>query len=154
MRSELAFVAALALSAALAESAAVDAAAPSASAVPSASAAPAAADAVYRHGVVYTVDPHDSVFQALVIREGRIAYVGTDAGAAPFIGPQTKVVDLRGRMLMPGLVDGHSHPLQGGAALLKCSLNYEQLNVAQLQAKIQTCLDQTQAREPDRKSVV
>lgn len=111
--------------------------------------AAAPADTVYRHGVLYTVDAQDSVQQALAIRAGRIAYVGTDAGAAGFIGPRTKVIDLRGRMLMPGLVDGHSHPLQGGAALLKCSLNYEQLSVAQLQARIQSCLDQTRAHEPD-----
>ncbi len=50
---------------------------------------------------------------------------------------------------MPGLVDGHQHPLQGGAALLKCNLNYEQLEVAPMQAKIQACLDQSRALEPD-----
>jgi predicted amidohydrolase YtcJ len=98
---------------------------------------------------VYTVDAQRQCAAGCRGARGRIAYVGTDAGAAPFIGPHTKVIDLRGRMLMPGLVDGHSHPLQGGAALLKCSLNYEQLNVAQLQAKIQACLDQTRAHEPD-----
>jgi predicted amidohydrolase YtcJ len=59
------------------------------------------------------------------------------------------VIDLRGRMLMPGLVDGHQHPLQGGSALLKCSLHYEQLDVAQMQTRIQACLDQTRAAEPD-----
>ena len=91
----------------------------------------AAADTVYRHGRVYTIDAHDSVQQALAIRAGRIVYVGSDAGAAGFIGPKTTVLDLRGRMLMPGLVDGHMHPLQGGGTLLKCNLNYEQLDVAQ-----------------------
>ncbi|HEY4446515.1 MAG TPA: amidohydrolase [Steroidobacteraceae bacterium] len=111
--------------------------------------AAAAADRVYRNGYVYTVDAHDSVQTALAIRAGRIVYVGTDAGLAPFVGPKTTVVDLHGRMMMPGLVDGHLHPLQGGGTLLKCSLNYEQLTVAQMQARIQTCLDQTQAREPD-----
>ncbi len=109
----------------------------------------APADTLYRHGIVYTVDANDSRQQALAIREGRIAYVGTDAGAESWIGPRTKIVDLRGRMLMPGLVDGHQHPLQGGAALLKCNLNYEQLQVEQMQAKIQACLDQTRVREPD-----
>src|SRR5450631_2263723 len=109
----------------------------------------ALADTVYQHGYVYTVDAHDSVQQALAIRGGRIAYVGSDAGLAKFIGHETKVIDLHGRMLMPGLVDGHSHPLQGGASLLKCNLNYEQLNVAQMQARIQACLDQTRALEPD-----
>ncbi len=107
------------------------------------------ADTVYRHGTVYTVDARDSIQQALAVRAGRIAYVGDDAGAMRFTGPQTKVIDLRGRILMPGLVDGHAHPLQGGAALLKCSLNYEQLTVAQLQGRIQTCLDRTRAHEPD-----
>src|ERR1700726_4823242 len=113
-----------------------------------AEAAPAA-DMVYRDGYVYTVDARDSVRTALAIRAGRIVYVGDDAGLAPFMSPQTTVIDLHGRMLMPGLVDGHLHPLQGGGTLLKCNLNYEQLSVLQMQARIQSCLDQTQAREPD-----
>jgi len=112
-------------------------------------AAPQAADTVYRHGVVYTVDPRDSRQQALAIRAGRITYVGPEAGIAAFIGRDTKVVDLHGRMMMPGLVDGHQHPLQGGAALLKCNMNYEQLEVVRMQAKIQACLDQSRALEPD-----
>jgi predicted amidohydrolase YtcJ len=116
---------------------------------PAGAAAPGAADTVYRHGYVYTVDARDSVQQALAIRDGRIVYVGADAGVAAFVGPKTKVIDLHGRMLMPGLVDGHSHPLQGGGTLLKCNLKYEQLRVEQMQSKIQSCLDDTQAREPD-----
>ena len=75
--------------------------------------------------------------------------MGGDSGLTGFIGPKTTVVDLHGRMLMPGLVDGHSHPLQGGGALLKCNLNYEQLTVEQMQVRIQSCLDREQAREPD-----
>lgn len=111
--------------------------------------AQAPADTVYRHGVVYTIDAEDSRHQALAIDRGRIVYVGTDSGVTPFIGPLTQVIDLHGRMAMPGLVDGHQHPLQGGAALLKCNLNYEPLHVAQMQARIQTCLDQSRAHEPD-----
>jgi predicted amidohydrolase YtcJ len=110
---------------------------------------PTPADTVYRHGYVYTVDAHDSVQQALAVRDGRFVYVGNEAGVTPFIGGRTTVVDLHGRMLMPGLVDGHMHPLQGGASLMKCNLNYQQLTVAQMQARIQACLDQTRAREPD-----
>ena len=111
--------------------------------------AAAPADLAYRHGVVYTVDAHDSIQQALAIRAGRIVYAGSDSGLAGFIGPKTTVIDLHGRMLMPGLVDGHSHPLQGGSSLLKCNLNYEQLTVEQMQTRIQSCLDREQAREPD-----
>jgi predicted amidohydrolase YtcJ len=114
-----------------------------------AAAAPEFADRVYRHGYIYTVDANDSVQRALAIRAGRIDYVGSDSAVVAFIGPKTVVTDLHGRMLMPGLVDGHAHPLQGGAALLKCNLNYAQLRVEQMQAKIQACLDQTVTREPD-----
>ncbi len=110
---------------------------------------PAPADTVYRDGFVYTVDAQDSVQQALAVRGGRIAYVGGDAGALALVGVHTRQIDLHGRMLMPGLVDGHMHPLMGGAALLKCNLNYVQLTVGQMQARIQACLDQTRSREPD-----
>jgi predicted amidohydrolase YtcJ len=109
----------------------------------------APADSAYRNGFIYTVDARDSVQQALAVRAGRIVYVGNDAGLAGFLGPNTDVVDLKGRMLMPGLVDGHMHPIQGGGTLLMCNLNYVQLNVAQMQAKIQACLDQSRAHEPD-----
>lgn len=113
------------------------------------SAAAMPADSVYRNGYVYTVDAKDSVQTAVAIRDGRIVYVGGDAGLAPFTGEKTQVVDLQGKMLMPGLVDGHMHPLEGGAALLKCSLNYEQLTVERMQAKIQACLDASTKSEPD-----
>jgi predicted amidohydrolase YtcJ len=152
MRSERIFAAALAAmiaSLAAAGASRAQGAAHAEAAASTVAATAAAADTVYRHGYVYTVDAHDSVRQALAIRAGRIVYAGGDSGAAAFVGPNTVVVDLRGRMVMPGLVDGHSHPLQGGGALLKCNLNYEQLNISQMQARIQSCLDQTQAREPD-----
>ncbi len=109
----------------------------------------AAADLAYRNGYLYTVDAHDSVQQALAVLNGRIVYVGTDAGVNSFIGPRTRVIDLGGRMLMPGLVDGHMHPLMGGASLLKCNLQYERLTIERMQARIQACLDRTRNREPD-----
>jgi hypothetical protein len=112
-------------------------------------AAAAPADLAYRNGYVYTVDANDSVQEALAIRRGRIVYVGNDAGINVYIGARTRVVDLGGRMLMPGLVDGHMHPAIGGASLLKCNLQYERLSIEQMQVRIQACLDQTRDREPD-----
>ncbi len=106
------------------------------------------ADTIYRNGWIYTVDDADSVQEALAVREGRIIYVGDDAGVANLVGPATKVVDLGGRMMMPGLVDGHMHPLKGGRKMLGCSLNYEALTVDQFQARIQACLDSTSDQEP------
>jgi predicted amidohydrolase YtcJ len=119
-----------------------------------ANAAAPVADAVYRNGYVYTVDGRDSVQQALAVRGGRIVYVGDDAGALPFTGKATRVVDLAGRMLMPGLVDAHMHPQSGGSRLLNCSLDYVPLTVAQFQARIQACLDQDRHTDPQRWLVV
>jgi predicted amidohydrolase YtcJ len=121
---------------------------------PVATAAAPLADAVYRNGYVYTVDAHDSVRQALAVRGGRIVYVGDDAGAARLTGKATRVVDLAGRMLMPGLVDAHMHPQSGGSRLLNCSLDYVPLTVAQFQARIQACLDRDQHADPQRWLVV
>lgn len=115
-----------------------------------ASNAAGAPDTLYLNGYVYTVDPNDSVQEALAVTDGRISYVGSNSGAKALATPSTKLVDLQGRMLMPGLVDGHMHPLQGGTVLLKCNLNYERLTVAQFQARVQGCLDRTKSQEPDR----
>jgi predicted amidohydrolase YtcJ len=107
------------------------------------------ADTVLRNGHVHTVDSADSVQQAVAVRGGQIVYVGTDAGVQAYVGSQTKVIDLGGRMLMPGFVDGHLHPLAGGRALLLCNLNYATLSRAQMQAAIQACLDDSADKEPD-----
>lgn len=107
------------------------------------------ADHVYVNGYIYTVDPRDSVQSALAVRAGAIVFVGGDAGARRLIGPRTEVQDLHGRMMMPGLVDGHMHPLAGGLSLLGCDLKYERLSVQQVLDRIQGCLDATRDREPD-----
>ncbi len=108
------------------------------------------ADVVLQNGYVYTVDAKDSVAQAVAVRDGRIVYVGTNEGVHAYVNPnRTQVVDLGGRMLMPGLVDGHVHPLEGGAATLKCSLDFLPLTVVQMNQKLQACLDASSDQEPD-----
>ena len=114
-----------------------------------ASAATTPADRVYRNGVIFTADAKSGHAEALAIRNGRLVFVGLDAGVTAYVGPATTVVDLKGGFLMPGLVDGHMHPLEAGSQLLKCSLNYDPLTVAELQRRVQACLDKTAAHEPD-----
>jgi predicted amidohydrolase YtcJ len=114
-----------------------------------AAAGPRPADTVLRHGFVYTVDANDSVRQAIAVRQGKIVYVGSNRGVRRFIGPRTAVRDLGGRMIMPGLHDGHMHPLGGGAGLLKCSLDYEPLTIAEFKSRIAKCLSDTTDKEPD-----
>ena len=120
-------------------------------AVPAAAAdtATAPADRAYANGIVFTADAGGTIAQALAIQGGRIVYVGDNAGLAPFLGASTIRVDLAGRFLMPGLVDGHMHPVEAGSTLLKCSLHYESLTVAEFQQRIQACLDGAEAAGPD-----
>jgi hypothetical protein len=112
-------------------------------------AAESPADRVYRNGAVFTADAQNPVAEAVAIRNGRVVYVGSNEGVIPFIGSATKVTDLKGGFLMPGLVDGHMHPLLAGLMLQHCSLNYESLTVEELQQRVQACLDNTRSQEPD-----
>ncbi len=84
---------------------------------------PQPADLVLRGGAVYTVDASRSWAEAVAVRAGRIVYVGTDAGLLPWIGPQTRRVDLKGKMLLPGFHDSHVHLASGGIELGECDLN-------------------------------
>ena len=81
------------------------------------------ADLVFRNGAVYTVDAARSWASAVAVAGNRIVYVGTEDGAAPFVGAATRVVDLRGRMMLPGFQDSHVHPSTGGIAMTRIQLN-------------------------------
>ena len=109
----------------------------------------APADMVMRNGQVYTVDGQDSVQQAIAVAGGKIVYVGNDAGVSSYIGQQTQVIDLAGRMLMPGFIDAHMHPGDGGRALTLCDLKYQPLTRPMFQAAIQACLDASADKGPD-----
>ena len=67
------------------------------------------ADLALTGGHIYTMDPADSVAQALAVRGDRIVAVGADDQVRAFIGPQTEVIDVGGKMVMPGLIDAHNH---------------------------------------------
>jgi predicted amidohydrolase YtcJ len=81
------------------------------------------ADLAFVNGSVYTVDAARTRAQAISVTNGRIVTVGTDAEIREHVGPRTEIVDLRGRMLLPGFQDAHVHPPSGGLELLQCDLN-------------------------------
>ena len=85
----------------------------------------ASADIVFRNGPVYTIDGKSPWARAVAVKGKRIAFVGDDAGVQPFIGPQTRVVDLAGKMLLPGFVEGHIHPLVGAILTRGADLQFE-----------------------------
>ncbi|WP_414909148.1 amidohydrolase [Pseudomonas sp. IT-P253] len=107
------------------------------------------ADMVMRNGYVYTVDGKNSVQQAIAVTGGKIVYVGSDEGVAAYIGTQTQQIDLAGRMLMPGFIDAHMHPGDGGRAMTLCDLKYQTMTRKVFQETIQACLDADKDKGPD-----
>jgi predicted amidohydrolase YtcJ len=94
-----------------------------------------AADVVLRGGRVLTMRGN-RVAEAVAVTGGRVAYVGSDSGAGAQVGAAAEVIDLRGRTLMPGIHDGHTHPLAGGLSLTKPTLNYRKLDLKEFVAAI------------------
>ena len=107
------------------------------------------ADTVFLGGSVITMDGRRRIAKAMAVSYGRIVYVGGVTGARDWIGARTEVVDLAGGAVMPGIHDGHVHPLYAGRLLQQCSLGYLPLTVDEMRAMIQTCLDDTVDQEPD-----
>ncbi len=67
------------------------------------------ADLILTNGKIITVDPAFTIAQAIAIAGDRILAVGPDAGMAAMAGPATRVVDLKGKAVIPGITDGHAH---------------------------------------------
>jgi predicted amidohydrolase YtcJ len=73
------------------------------------------ADLILYNGKIVTVDPNFSIRQAVAIKNGRIAAVGANQAILKAErGPSTRVIDLGGRTVLPGLIDSHLHPLEAG----------------------------------------
>ena len=68
------------------------------------------ADLALINGVIYTADANDTVHEALAIKGNRIIFAGGNAEIRNYIGARTKVIDLQGKMVMPGMLDTHIHP--------------------------------------------
>lgn len=75
------------------------------------------ADLIITHARAITMDPAQPRAEALAVRAGRIAYIGTNTEALGLRGRQTRLVDAAGRTLLPGLIDSHYHLLWGSLTL-------------------------------------
>src|SRR5690348_3793966 len=80
------------------------------------------ADLVLLHGEVVTVDAKQPRAQAIAVRGDRILAVGSDAEIRKLAGAGTKIIDLRGRLAMPGFIEGHGHFLGLGESKLVLDL--------------------------------
>ncbi len=106
----------------------------------------AAADLILHGGKVYTAEPGQSLQQAVAVENGRILAVGSDAQILKLKQAGTQVIDLHGKVLMPGFIDSHTHLVKGGLQMLQANLNNEDLPLAELESKLRGGRDDGRAR--------
>lgn len=106
---------------------------------------PTGADVLFINAAVYTADDQRSWAEAVAVDDGEIVFVGGSGAAREFVGSNTEIVDLTGKMLMPGFHDGHAHVQYGGASASGCDLQYEE-DLARIRELLLECAG---AREYD-----
>lgn len=82
-----------------------------------------APDTILYQGQIYTLDATKAVVEAVAIKDGRILATGTSAALLPLATAQTKLIDLQGRTVIPGIFDSHNHLLQVGIKLIRIRLD-------------------------------
>jgi predicted amidohydrolase YtcJ len=96
--------------------------------------------ALYVNGVVLTMDPLNTVAEAVLVQEGEIVAIGKSSDLMSRVDEDTLVVDLRGRTLMPGFVDAHGHFPGSGQTVFSADLNSPPIgevnNMAELIARL------------------
>ena len=71
-------------------------------------------DLILHRGLITTLDPSNPTANAAAIKDGRFVAVGSDPDIRAMAGPRTRLVDLKGRRVLPGLIDNHLHIIRGG----------------------------------------
>jgi predicted amidohydrolase YtcJ len=79
--------------------------------------APAVADLILVNGKIVTLDPKNQAAEAVAVKDGRILAAGTTAEIRRYAGPATQVLDVKGKLVIPGLIDAHLHFASGGQSL-------------------------------------
>lgn len=80
------------------------------------------ADMVLLHGAIYTVDENKPIVEGVAVKAGNIIAVGNDREVSEYIGDSTKVLDMSGKFVFPGFIDGHAHVMGIGASLMNVEL--------------------------------
>ena len=104
------------------------------------------ADIVFKNGNVYTGNEKAPKAQAIAVKDDRIVFVGTNAAAQKLVGPNTRVVDLKGNTVLPGFTDAHQH--LSGVGQREMTLNLEgTASLEDLLAKVKARVDQAKPGE-------
>ena len=109
--------------------------------IPAPQRAQSTADIVFKNGNVYTANDKAPRAQALAVKADRIIFVGSNAAAQRYVGPNTRVVDLKGSTVLPGFTDAHQH--LSGVGQREMTLNLEgTTSLDDFLAKVKARVDQ------------
>ncbi len=98
------------------------------------------ADLVITHARIATVDARHHMAEALAARDGKLLYVGDAAGVEAFAGPDTQRIEAGGRLVLPGLIDSHIHPL-GIVQFDTCDLKSQAMSLGALSDFVRACVE-------------
>ncbi|MDH4874563.1 amidohydrolase [Pseudomonas sp. BN515] len=113
----------------------------------------AAVDLILHNAKVYTAEPGQALQQAVAVEDGKVRAVGSDDDVLKLKESGTQVIDLGGKVLMPGFIDSHSHAIFGGLELDSASLGGQLIPVAELEQRLREWRDNGKARHGDVLSV-
>ena len=82
------------------------------------------ADLVLINGKIATVDKDFSIKESVAVKGGNIVFVGSNDNISSYIGPDTKVIDLKGKLTLPGLIDAHAHIHNLGEKLINLNISH------------------------------
>jgi predicted amidohydrolase YtcJ len=106
----------------------------------------APADLVFKNGNVYTANNKSPHAEAIAVKADRIVFAGSNAEAQKYVGPNTRVVDLKGNTVLPGFTDSHQH--LAGVGLREMTLNLEgTTSLEDFLAKVKARVDQAKPGE-------
>src|ERR1043166_5786198 len=106
----------------------------------------ASADLVFKNGNIYTVNEKQPAAEAVAVKGDRIVFVGSNRDVQKYVGKNTRVVDLHGETMVPGMTDAHHH--LEGVGFREMTLNLEGItNLPDFLAKVKDKVDQTKPGE-------
>jgi predicted amidohydrolase YtcJ len=113
----------------------------------------AAVDLILHNAKVYTAEPGQPLQQAVAVENGKVRAVGSDAEVLQLKEAGTRVMDMGGKVLMPGFIDSHSHAIFGGLELDSASLGGQLVPPAELEQRLRQWRDNGKARHGDALSI-
>lgn len=106
----------------------------------------AATDLILHNAKLYTAEPGQALQQAIAVENGKVLAVGSDAEVLALRQPATKVIDLGGKVLMPGFIDSHTHLVKGGLQMHQANLDNQQMPLDELERNLREWRDDGRAR--------